>query len=255
MTSESPTARTADASLVAFFQPFYNLSTGEMQGIEALARRRQPTTEQATLPAGLTGEEGETADISPRDIDLFILDDALGRLARWSSDPEWEQRKISVNLSVEFTTHPTMLDDILTALTRHGIGTERLLLDLSVDAYRRTTDSLEFPEHVRALRDGGITTCLDGFTIDDLDVFELALLNRVDIVKLHPSQPGMGEDMLRYVAERVHEQGVPLVAAGVETQEQLDLVRTLGFEWAQGYLIGVPVEGDDVLSAPTRLTR
>ncbi|MDO5628756.1 MAG: EAL domain-containing protein [Mobilicoccus sp.] len=251
MTSET-TAAPTDMGLVAFYQPFYNLMSGEMQGVEALARRRTPGA--ATLPEGLT-EESETApEVSPRDIDLFILEDALGRLARWSNDAGKENLKLSVNLSVEFTTHPDMIEDIVSALRRHGVTPDRLLVDLSVAVYRRTTDNTEFPQHVRELQDAGFTTCLDGFTIDDLDVLELALLNRVDIVKLHPSQPGMGEDMLRYVAERVHEQGVPIVAAGVETAEQLDLVRDLGCAWAQGYLIGEPVEGDEVLSAPAALS-
>ena len=44
-----------------------------------------------------------------------------------------------------------------------------------------------------------------------------------------------------------------MVAAGVETDEQLDLVRDLGYEWAQGFLLGEPVEADRALDRPADL--
>ena len=50
------------------------------------------------------------------------------------------------------------------------------------------------------------------------------------------------------LAQAVQDAGLPVVAAGVETSRQLDLVRELGFEWAQGFLLEEPTEADSALA-------
>lgn len=58
---------------------------------------------------------------------------------------------------------------------------------------------------------------------------------------------------LTELAAAVQEAGLPVVAAGVETPEQLQIVRDLDFEWAQGFLLGQPMEANEALTHPVSL--
>ena len=113
-------------------------------------------------------------------------------------------------------------------------------------------------ERLQLLQQRSVTFCLDGFTREDLDTLDWALEVPVDIIKLQPHEvagASHGDHRLRELAEAIQEAGLPVVAAGVETPQQLELVRELGVEWAQGFLLGEPAPADAALGFPARLER
>ncbi|WP_226346903.1 EAL domain-containing protein [Agilicoccus flavus] len=247
-------AEARDDRLVTFFQPFYNLLTGRMQGLEALARRRSETDGSTESPAGFFAEAQASGRM--RDIDLRILDDALAHVARWSTQPEHAGLILSVNLSGDLVGHPSFVTDMTAALRRHGLPEDQLLVDITTETFRRVTSGdAEALTRLRRLQQRGVSFCLDGFTAADLDILPAALDVPVDIIKLLPRQLAAGADQLAGLAKAVQQEGLPVVAAGVETSAQLALVRELGFEWVQGYLLGEPVEGDRALDYPAELDR
>ncbi|MDO5628755.1 MAG: EAL domain-containing protein [Mobilicoccus sp.] len=232
--------------LVTFFQPFYNLRTGALQGVEALARREAPDA-QAELPTALQGE-------SAGDIDLAVIDDALAHMTQWHSE-DGPHLVVSVNLSSDYITRSNAVEDLLAAIARHDLVKDRLLLDVSVDIFRTAMSDPEARRRLQQVQQEEISLCLDRFTADDLDILDQAVAAPIDIIKLHPSQAALSRDDLAGLVDAIQERDLPVVAAGIETQEQLDLVRELGFEWAQGFLLGEPVNGDAVRSAPAVLDR
>lgn len=251
--SASEPATQAD-SFIAFFQPFYNLSSNRLQGFEALARRHgsdgTPLLPQRFFAAA-------EASGKMRDLDVLILDQAIETLARWREIPSAQDLILSVNLSWQSVGHSATFSDILTSLARHQVPGDRLLIDITTGSFRRVVasgdDGLAW---LRRLQEREISFCLDGFTADDLDLLPQAASAPVDIIKLHPAQvvASTGSTQrLAEVASSIQEVGMPVVAAGVETREHLELVRELGFEWAQGFLLGEPVAAEQALLGPDTL--
>lgn len=244
------------ASLVTYFQPFYNLRDDRLQGLEALARLHSAQTGQTELPSEFFASTAASG--SMRGLDLRVLDDALTQVAEWRSSPRSGALILAVNLSWDLVGDPGVVDDITWALQRHGVPGDRLLVDLSTDTFRRlTTGDEQVLDRLRELQRLEITFCIDGFTAADLDILPAALRVPVDIIKLRPEQLALESRTRAALAElagAIQDAGLPVVAAGVETPEQLELVRELGFEWAQGFLLGEPVPAERALDHPGSLT-
>ncbi|WP_168583113.1 EAL domain-containing protein [Gephyromycinifex aptenodytis] len=243
------------APLATFFQPFYNLRTNKLQGVEALARRFNASDGNAELPSSFFS--AARASGTMRDIDLWILDDALGHLARWREQDGHRELVLSLNMSWDLIAHPHFVRDVVNAVTRRGVPGDRLFLDITTDIFRRLIGQDSVRGRLRELQDAEVSFCLDGFTAKDLDILMAAAATPVDIIKLHPrklSTPS-GIAAVPDIARAVHELELPLVAAGVETPQQLALARECEFEWAQGFLLGEPVEAARALDCPAFLDR
>lgn len=252
-TAQDPTQAPAEAGgagdvrLHTYFQPFYNLQTNQLQGLEALAR-----VSDGDGRPGLPGEFFSALERSgsSREVDLTMLDEALGHLAVWQQDPQRHDLMVSVNISADVLGTEDGPLDVLAALDRHAVPGDRLLLDITTDIFRRLSWSDEaFMARVATLQESGVSFCLDGFTADDLDLLPEAAKVPVDIIKLHPGQLGTrdpeGTGGLAAVADALGEAGLPMVAAGIETREQLEHARELGVEWAQGFLLAEPMPADE----------
>ncbi|WP_284303115.1 EAL domain-containing protein [Mobilicoccus caccae] len=242
--------------LVTFFQPFYNLRSGRLQGVEALVRRHGASDGRHQLPVDFFAAASDEG--SMRGIDLLVLEDALGYLARRRRTDGRTDLICSVNLSWEFVSHRDVSSDIEDALVRHGVPGDRLLIDITTHTFRRLVEvDGDCLERLNRLQRREVSFCLDGFTVEDLDLLPDAASVPVDIIKLHPSQVAVDtEDTRRQlgeIAQAIQAAGLPVVAAGVETADQLEFVRELGFEWAQGFLLGAPTAADDTLSHPASL--
>lgn len=240
--------------LVTYFQPFYNLRSDGLQGLEALARRSDAEDGRPSLPAAFLADDEAAEKV--REIDLWILDDALSHLARWYEFDGRTELILSVNLARHTIRHPDLADEVIDILRRRGMPGERLLIDITVGTLRGFTDDTDHARaNLSALRELGVTVCLDHFTAADVDVLDAATAVPVDIIKLDPRElRTLSEDDLAKVARSIQDLGLPAVASGVESQEQLDLARRLDFEWAQGFFLGEPVEAAHALRPPSWLS-
>lgn len=256
MPGEATSHSTGDAAdgaapdtLVTYYQPFYNLRTGRLQGLEALARVRTGDEGDVAAPPGFSAPS--PGDDGMRELDLRVLDDALAHKMELAKTSDHRQLIVSVNLSWDLIAHPRFVKDVRRSLARHHVPGDRLLVDLSAALFRRL-HSADDGERARltALQCVEIAFCLDGFTADDLDLLPSAAAMPVDIIKLHPRLVSTGDrQALADIAGAVQDVGLPVVAAGVETREQLELVRELGFEWAQGFLLGEPADARTPVAA------
>ena len=242
-----------EGSLVTHLQTFYNLQTGALQGYEALLRHRR---EDGGLesPGRMLATAEATGEM--HGVDRRALDDALAFKARFREVHPDHRAIVSVNLSWDMVSSPLLVTEVSTALRRHRVTGDRLLLDITAGIFRRLLDSdAKAFARLGDLQKNEVTLCLDGFTAADLDLLPSAAAVPVDIIKLHPSLVA-GEDRaaLAEIASAVQEIGLPVVAAGVENAEELTLVRDLGFEWAQGFHLGEPLDADAALQAPLALS-
>lgn len=238
--------------LVAYFQPFYNLGTSALQGVEALARLAGDAGASTPGPFfDAVRDSGRMAEV-----DRWILRQSVQQLSRLQQEADLRRLILSVNLSGEFVCSEGFHTEVLEELEAGGVAGDRLLVDISTATFRRLqgADSGAFARLV-ALQEQEVTFCLDGFTVDDLDLLPALTDARVDIVKLHPREIAEGDsDRLSAIVTAVHDAGLPAVVAGIETPDQLRQATELGFGWAQGFLLGAPAPGDEVLASPRVLT-
>ncbi|MDO5696523.1 MAG: EAL domain-containing protein [Dermatophilus congolensis] len=230
---------------MTYYQPFYNLNTGRMQGVEALARLRS-TDGGPQTPAEFFAEAERTGTI--RQIDAAILEEALAQTARWHRETGHSDLILSVNMSAQTVRDRLFVPVIVATVGRHNVPGDRLLFDLPTTTFRAMLDEGgDAFAGVTALQKREITFCLDGFTAADIDLLPRAVDISVDIVKLHPSLASGDDAALVEAIQAVQDAGLPVVAAGIETAEQLARVRELGCEWAQGFYLGAPVVAADAL--------
>jgi diguanylate cyclase (GGDEF)-like protein/PAS domain S-box-containing protein len=225
-----------------YFQPVVNLSTGRVTGVEALLRWEHPERGQVA-PEGFIGVAEEIGAIIP--LGWWVLREACTQMAAWARDfPELEELSMSVNLSgKQFTQHdvPRRLRQIL---DETGVDPRRLKLEITESVI------IENSEAVRAtfdqIREWGVELHIDDFgtgysSLSYLDRFpiDVVKIDRSLVARIGPA--GEGGEIVRTVIGLAQSLGMSVVAEGVETLAQLQQLRILGCDSAQGYLFSRPV--------------
>ena len=218
-----------------FFQPVVNLAAGGAAiAWEALARWRHP--ERGVLgPAEFIAVAEQTGLIVPlgEAILLRACDAALS----------WPEGNVGVNVSPRQVAAGDLDATVARVLAATGLPPERLTLELTETALFDTS-----PQAVRALlqvAELGVHLVLDDFGTGYSSLSHLRRFS-VDAVKIDRSfiagvaQPGHDLAIVRAVLSMAMELGVEVVAEGVETAAQADVLRELGCPLAQGYLFGRP---------------
>ena len=157
--------------------------------------------------------------------------------------------RISVNLSRRHMMDPDLFEHIVEIIDQHSIPHDLIEIELT-----ETTTDVEFKDLKRVvtqLQDAGINASVDDFGIG---YSSLNLIKQIpwDVLKLDKSIiPSKGEDvergskMFAHVISMAHEIGMKCVAEGIETEEQLDIMRHYGCRIAQGFLFDKPLPVDD----------
>ncbi len=236
----------ARRELRAHFQPIVELSTGTTVGLEALARWKHP--ERGLLgPDQFIPIAEETGLIVP--LGAWIIDHALAQLAQWRTAPEAGDLFVAVNLSARQVRDRRLVDEVARALHRHGIPPRCLHLEITetvvMDSLEMTIDMLE---RLRAL---GVRLIVDDF---GTGYSSLAYLKRlpVDTLKIDRSfVDGLGREtsdmsIIDAICNLARALNLNVIAEGVETIEQVGILRTLGAQAAQGYLWSRPLPADEI---------
>ena len=132
-----------------------------------------------------------------------------------------------------------------------GIPPSRVVLELSE---RQSADSLQFARALEILRAAGFVLGLDDLGTQNANLAEIAAY-RPEWIKLDRSlvrtvdRDPVRRDLIGSVVDFSRKQGSRVVAEGIETTSELELLRALGVEFFQGYLLGAPQEAE-TLSAP-----
>jgi diguanylate cyclase (GGDEF)-like protein len=230
--------------LVIHYQPIVELPSGRVAGFEALARWKH-STRGVLLPDRFIPLAEELGVIHA--LGLVILRTACLQLAEWDNEfpdaPPWH---IAVNVSVQQFDAPDLLADVTEALADSCVDASRIVLEVT------ESSMAEDPEHVlhvlQQLRALGVRVAIDDFgtgysALQYLRRFPLDVLkiDKAFVADVEVGTPGAtGETLLRAMLELGHSLGLGTVVEGVESQAQLDIVRRLGCDYVQGYLLGTP---------------
>ncbi|WP_421592022.1 EAL domain-containing protein [Shinella sp. M27] len=232
-------------------QPIVSLADGRVAGFEALMRLHHP--ERGILPPaeiiGIAEENGTIGRIGD-----CILSKAITNLAVISRLAGLGDTYLAVNFSpLQF--EPALPARIATLLLENGITPSRIVVEITEAVLM--LDNPVVREVLDALSDLGCRIALDDF---GTGYSSLSYLNRfpVDIVKVDQSftrslssdQPDVRRKS-RMLVEGIrtisHQMGCAVVAEGIETTEQWDILQSMNIEFGQGYLLSRPLPLDALL--------
>lgn len=229
-----------------FYQPIVSTKTRAIIGFEALIRWFHP--ERGIIPPlDFIPLAEETGLIVP--IGAWILQDACAQARVWQAKyPAHEGLVIAVNVSIRQLSKATMMADIHDTLQATGLParclkleiTESVLVD-AADAVVQKLGELKALEVRLSIDDFGTgyssLSYLQKFPVDTLKVDRCFVKNLgVD---------AQSEAIARAIVMLAHNLKLDVVAEGVETEAQLDRVRLLECEYAQGFLFSKPVTATD----------
>ena len=222
--------------LLLHYQPIVHTESLAIAGYEALARWNRPGAGLVTAAEFIP--VAEASDLIC-DVGVWVLNEALRQSAAWSGSGIADLM-IGVNISGRHLNSPRIGDDVLAALHRHHVPPRRLVIEITETVL---LDDLAV-EHLHELRRLGITLALDDLGTGHSSIEQLSRLP-VDSVKLDRSHLDLdapdARRRLQAVLERCHRLGLVVVGEGVEEPSQLALLRELGVEYAQGFLLGRPM--------------
>lgn len=230
---------------VLHFQPLVDVLTGAVHGLEALIRWQRPGHGTVPPMEFIPVAEGSSLVC---DIGRWVLHRATAQLAGWlpAQGRQADGVTVAVNLAARHLASPHVVDDVRSALAASGLPGSRLVIELTETM---VADDAAVTERLHALRALGVRIAIDDFGTGFTSIAQLQRLP-VDIVKIDRSfvaaaDPGSAA-LVRLMVAAAHTLGLGVVAEGVETAEQLELLRELGCDSVQGYLLARPLPLDQV---------
>jgi diguanylate cyclase (GGDEF)-like protein len=230
------------------YQPIVALADGALRGFEALLRWRDPDLGDVSpaLFIPIAEEMGLLPEIGP-----WVLRTACRKIAKWResgliSDENKIGVSISVNLSGRQLDGQHAADRILAVIAETGARPGDLTLELTETALSANPDRAR--DALMAIKLHGVSLAMDDF---GTGYSSLSYLGRFPFDKLKIDQSFVrtiaadgAPPLLKGMIGLTRELGLHVVAEGVETAEQRDVLAALGCENAQGWLFGKPLDAD-----------
>ena len=227
--------------IVPHYQPLVELATGAIVGYEILARWQSPQLGQVA-PSEFIPMAREAGLINA--LTFSVLEQACEHAAHWLSP-----QRISLNIAPCQLSDATLPLQLLAILLRTGVAPHRLEIELTEEALLENDQTAL--NNLRAMKEQGMTVALDDFGTGYSSLHHLRMLP-FDKVKIDRSYiVGLaGSEKSRQMVEAViaftHSFGIPLLAEGVENEEQARILCDLGCDLAQGWFYGRPVASEVV---------
>ena len=226
-----------------FFQPQIDARTGRIRGAEALVRWRHPTR-GVVLPGEFL------AIVEEMGLMVQMGDHLLHAICRQCKS--WHERTgrmvpVAVNVSDQEFRQVDLLDRVRQAALEYGL--ESSLLQLEITERVLIRDEQEAQQRLVAFRNLGIRVALDDFGTGYSSLSVLKGLP-IDTLKIDRSfvsdlfADTQNEEITRTIIKMGHSLGMSVVAEGVETDEQLDALKSMGCDEIQGFLFSPAIEGE-----------
>ncbi|MDE2239153.1 MAG: EAL domain-containing protein [Rhodospirillales bacterium] len=233
-----------------FFQPLFDCRSLTLRGFEALARWQHPER-------GMIGPDefipvAEAGGMITA-LGEYVLEEACRAASTWP-----EELRVAVNLSPVQLKSPALPEKIWAALARNGLAPQRLELELTEGAMLEQTAEVQLS--LAALKDSGVSFAIDDFGAgySSLSYLHRFSFERLKIDKSFTREITASPDA-RIVTGAIIGLGAALgmavLAEGVETEAQLNILRKAGCGQVQGFLLGKPMPEQDVQTLLTQVAK
>lgn len=226
------------------YQPQIDVASGKVIGVEALSRWHHPVLGQVP-PTEFIGTAERIGMIKP--LTEWVLNTACNQAVRWKN-AGFKSLRIAVNISPSQFLDKNIVSMIESAIAETGIVPSELELEVTEGVVQTDQQNLSI---FQELKDIGVLLAIDDFGTGYSSFASLKHL-KVDCLKIDKY---FVDDMLLdketkllvgSMIEMGHNLGHEIIAEGVETQEQFDMLNKLDCEMVQGYLFSKPVNTDEI---------
>ena len=230
---------------VLYYQPQLNLLNNRIEGFEALVRWQHPNR-------GLLQPADFLPDIESlnlfSDLDSYVLEEACQGIARWYK--AYNRRvTVAVNITAVEFQDPKLIENIQALLFKYQIPPR--CLDLEITENVVITEMKTAMNTIVTLQNMGIKVSIDDF---GTGYSSLAYLRKLPIDKIKIDKSFIEEvesndsdfTIVKSMVELSHGLGKRVLAEGVETEEQLRLLRNIGCDAVQGYYVSKPLPEHDL---------
>jgi diguanylate cyclase (GGDEF)-like protein len=232
------------------YQPKVNAVTGRMCGVEALLRWNHPTRGQISPAQFIPLAERFGLIVS---IGNWVIDEAMRQLALWAA--EGRRLRVSINLSGHQLRHLEVVDRLRQAMHRHGIGADQVVCEITESV---AMEDMQATQHVlEQLSATGV-----GLSIDDFGTghSSLAALRQLRIQELKIDRSFVSDvattadarAIVDAVVRLARALGLRVVAEGVETHAQRDVLVELGCDELQGHYFARPMSPQALMTTRLR---
>jgi len=227
------------------FQPQVDVISGRILGAEALLRWHNPSLGNVTPDEFIPIAE-QTGVIVP--LGKYVLTEALKRTAHWQQGSH-QAFRIAVNLSPRNFRDPDLINQVKESVSQYEIPLESLELEITEGVLMSGHNYID--EALTALSKLGISIAMDDF---GTGYSSLSYLRNYpfDVLKIdrsfvnHITVDASDRELINAAIAMAHGLNLKVVAEGVETKEQLAVLKTMGCDYAQGYLFGKPMPASDM---------
>ncbi len=226
------------------FQPKVAVDDGTMVGVETLARWRDPVFGDIS--------PGEFAPLAEqigaiRDLTRWVAREAIRQLALWRADGL--SFDVAINVSASDILDPELGDELLGWLRRHDVPPAAIVLEITESAL--VDDAEAAARNIELLQAMGVRFAIDDFGTGHSS---LSLLQRLPFDELkidrsflaHAHESADDRKIVASTIELAHAIGMKVVAEGVELEDSMRLLRELGCDVAQGFLVSRPIAAADI---------
>jgi predicted signal transduction protein with EAL and GGDEF domain len=234
---------TENQEFLVHYQPIVSLIDFRITGFEALVRWQRPEF-GLLMPGGFISAAEDTGLILW--IGNWILQEACRQICAWNLQfPCFPPFTIAVNISAKQFAQADLVSQIGQILSETGLLPQNLRLELTESVTMR--DEVSTTRILSELRKLGVCLCIDDF---GTGYSSLSYLRRfaLDILKIDRSfvtdmlNNSESEEIVKTILSLGRNLRMKVVAEGVETSEQMTLLKSLGCEFAQGYLFSRPLD-------------
>jgi diguanylate cyclase (GGDEF)-like protein len=229
------------------YQPIVSLEDGRLIGFEALLRWYHDEV-GLIPPYKFIPLAEETGLILP--ISRWILDTTCTQLKKWQQiSSSHSDLIVSVNISGRHLSTDELIDDVEQALTRSHLRPDSLKLEIT------ESTAMENAEHtiniLQTLKRIGVQLSIDDFGTGYSSLsylhrlpFDTLKIDRSFVNQVRPN--GENSEVLQTIISLAKNLKMRVIAEGIETENQLSLLRNLGCDYGQGFLLSKPKRCEDI---------
>lgn len=229
------------------YQPIINIDSSHITSFEVLIRWKHP--EKGMIPPDKFITMAESSGLI-FDIGLWVLEQACQQLRTWQTEYSVDPLPtISVNLSPIQMERPDFLDRVDDVITRSGINPDQIKFEITETALLQHTDTVD--DILESLRERKIELAIDDFgtgysSLSYLDKLPVQVL-KIDrsFVNALTENKNSAHEIVRATISLAHNLSMRIVAEGIETQQQMEILKSYGCDYGQGYFIAKPLSPEN----------